>query len=85
MGVGHLPLTRRGAASRQCVGGSMSNSDYADSPAFGSNRVAAADDEAIAPADYREPKQMTRMEEPPSPMEVLLQKTKLRLVNSMEC
>ena len=60
----------------------MSNSDYADSPAFGSNKVAVADDEAIAPADYREPKQMTRMEEPPSPMELLLQKTKLRLVNS---
>ena len=65
---------------RQSVGGSMSNSDYADSPAFGSNRVAVADDEAIAPADYREPKQMTRIEEPPSPMELLLQKTKLRLV-----
>ena len=63
----------------------MSNSgaDYADSPAFGSNKVAAAggaDDEAIAhAADYREPKQMTRMEEPPSPMELLLHKTKLRL------
>ena len=60
----------------------MSNSDYADSPAFGSNKVAVADDEAIAPADYREPKQMTRMEEPQSPMELLLQKTKLRLMNT---
>ena len=60
----------------------MSNSDYADSPAFGSNKVAVADNEAIAPADYREPKQMTRMEEPQSPMELLIQKTKLRLVNS---
>ena len=65
----------------------MSNSaaDYADSPAFGSNKVAAAggadgdDEEAIAhAADYREPRQMTRMEESPSPMELLLQKTKLR-------
>ena len=84
MGVGHLPLSAltRGAASVRRVGGSMSNSDYADSPAFGSNKVAVADDEAIAPADYREPKQMTRMEEPPSPMEMLIQKTKLRLVNS---
>ena len=61
----------------------MSNSDYADSPAFGSNKVAVADDEAIAPAaDYREPRQMTRMEEPPSPMELLLQKTKLRWVQN---
>ena len=65
----------------------MSNSgaDYADSPAFGSNKVAAAggadgdDEEAIAhAADYREPRQMTRMEESQSPMELLLQKTKLR-------
>ena len=44
--------------------------------------AAAAAAAAIAPADYREPKQMTRMEEPQSPMELLLQKTKLRLVNS---
>ena len=60
---------------------SNSSADYADSPAFGSNKVAAADDEAIIAhaADYREPKQMTRMEETPSPMELLLQKTKLRL------
>ena len=56
-------------------------SDYADSPAFGSNKVAAAEgDEAIAhAADYREPKQMTKMEDPPSPMELFLHKTKLRL------
>ena len=59
---------------------SISSADYA----FGSNKVAAAaaaggDDEDIAhAADYREPRQMVRMEDFPTPMEQLLQKTKLR-------
>ena len=59
---------------------SISSADYAG--AFGSNKVGAAggDDEDIAhAADYREPRQMTRMEDGPTPMEQLLQKTKLRL------
>ena len=59
---------------------SISSADYAG--AFGSNKVGAAggDDEDIAhAADYREPRQMTRMEDCPTPMEQFLQKTKLRL------
>ena len=46
----------------------------------GTNKAPNADEASPPdPADYREPKQMTEMKEPPSPMELLLQKTKFRL------
>ena len=52
----------------------------------GTNKAANADEASPPdPADYREPKQMTKMEEPPSPMELLLQKTKFRLAENGLC
>merc|ERR1712012_699131 len=51
----------------------------------GTNKAANADEASPPdPADYREPKHMTKVEGPPSPMELLLQKTKFRHVFGRE-